>query len=108
MLFLRHLSDRLYGRENCAIEPGDTVAVWGCGPVGQFAMQSALMLGAGRAIGIDRVPERLRMAEQHSNAETINFDDVRVYDRLMEMTKGPGRTAASMRGGGRSAWKRQS
>ena len=46
---------------NCAIEPGDTVAVWGCGPVGQFAMQSAWMFGAGRVNGIDRVPECLRM-----------------------------------------------
>ena len=73
--------------ENCAIEPGDRVAVWGCGPVGQFAMQSAWMFGAGRVIGIDRVPERLRMAEHHSKAETINFDDVKVDDRLMEMTR---------------------
>jgi threonine dehydrogenase-like Zn-dependent dehydrogenase len=75
---------------NAEIEAGDTVAVWGCGPVGQFAMQSAWMLGAGRVIAIDRVPERLRMAEQHGRAETINFDDVKVYDRLMEMTGGRG------------------
>src|SRR6202011_5902097 len=76
--------------ENCGIEPGDTVAVWGCGPVGQFAIKSAWMLGAGRVIAIDTVPERLRMAEQHSKAETIDFDDVKVYDRLMEMTNGRG------------------
>jgi threonine dehydrogenase-like Zn-dependent dehydrogenase len=75
---------------NAEIEAGDTVAVWGCGPVGQFAMQSAWMLGAGRVIAIDRVPERLRMAEQHGRAETINFGDVKVYDRLMEMTGGRG------------------
>ena len=66
------------------------VLVLGCGPVGQFAMQSAWMFGAERVIGIDRVPERLRMAEQHSRAETINFDEVKVYDRLMEMTSGRG------------------
>lgn len=78
--------------ENCGIEPGDTVAVWGCGPVGQFAIQSAWMLGAGRVIAIDMVEERLRMAETHGRAETINFteDDDKVYDILMEMTNGRG------------------
>ena len=59
--------------ENADIEPGDTVAVWGCGPVGQFAIQSAWMMGAGRVIAIDRVPERLRMAREHGRAETIDF-----------------------------------
>ena len=76
--------------ENCGIEPGDTVAVWGCGPVAQFAIQSAWMFGAGRVIAIDRVPERLRMAAKHGKAETINFDEEDVYDRLQEMTKGRG------------------
>ena len=76
--------------ENADIEKGDTVAVWGCGPVGQFAIQSAWMLGAGRVVAIDRVPERLRMAQKHGKAETINFDEVTVYDKLMEMTKGRG------------------
>ena len=91
VLFLSDIFPTGYmAAENCAIEPGDTVAVWGCGPVGQFAMQSAWMFGAGRVIAIDRVPERLRMAEHHSKAETINFDDVKVYDRLMEMTNGRG------------------
>jgi threonine dehydrogenase-like Zn-dependent dehydrogenase len=75
--------------ENCAIEAGDTVAVWGCGPVGQFAIRSAWLLGAARVIAIDRVPERLRMAEA-GKAETINFDDTDVYDRLQEMTHGRG------------------
>ena len=75
--------------ENCSIEPGDTVAIWGCGPVGQFAIRSAWMLGAGRVIAIDRVPERLAMARE-GKAETINFDDVKVYDRLMELTNGRG------------------
>ncbi len=78
--------------ENCGIEPGDTVAVWGCGPVGQFAIQSAWMLGAGRVIAIDCVEERLRMAETHGKAETINFmeNKEKVYDTLMEMTAGRG------------------
>lgn len=76
--------------ENCGIESGDTVAVWGCGPVAQFAIKSAWMLGASRVIAIDRVPERLRMAATHGKAETINFDAVNVYDQLQEMTKGRG------------------
>ena len=75
--------------EQCKIDPGATVAIWGCGPVAQFAIRSAWMLGAGRVIAIDRVPERLEMAEQ-GKAETINFDKVSVYDQLMEMTKGRG------------------
>lgn len=76
--------------ENADIQKGDTVAIWGCGPVGQFAIQSAWMLGAGRVIAIDRVPERLAMAQTHGKAETINFDEVKVYDRLQEVTKGRG------------------
>ena len=76
--------------ENADIEPGDTVAVWGCGPVGQFTIQSAWLMGAGRVIAIDRVPERLRMAETKGRAETINFKEVGVYDKLMEMTNGRG------------------
>lgn len=75
---------------NADIEPGDTVAVWGCGPVGQFTIQSAWMLGAGRVIAIDTVPERLEMARTHGRAETIDFMQVGVYDQLMEMTKGRG------------------
>lgn len=76
--------------ENCQMEPGDTVAVWGCGPVGQFAIQSAWLLGAGRVIAIDAVAERLHMARQHGKAETLNFEKEDVYDRLMELTKGRG------------------
>lgn len=76
--------------ENAEIEDGDTVAVWGTGPVGQFAIQSAWMLGAGRVIAIDNVPERLKLAETAGKAETINFDDVNVYDQLQEMTNGRG------------------
>jgi len=76
--------------ENAEIEPGDTVAVWGCGPVGQFAIQSAWLFRAGRVIAIDRVPERLRMAQGPGRAETIDFETEEVYDRLMEMTDGRG------------------
>lgn len=76
--------------ENAEIEKGDTVAVWGCGPVGQFAIKCAWMFGARRVIAIDRVAERLQMAREHGQAETIDFDDVDVYDALMEMTRGRG------------------
>jgi threonine dehydrogenase-like Zn-dependent dehydrogenase len=91
VLFLSDILPTGYmAAENCAMEPGDTVAVWGCGPVGQFSIQSAWLLGAGRVIAIDRVPERLRMAEEHGKAEVLNFEEVDVYDRLMEMTRGRG------------------
>lgn len=91
VLFLSDIFPTGYmAAENCGIEKGDTVAVWGCGPVGQFAIKSAWLLGAGRVIAIDMVAERLLMAEVQGKAETINFEDVNVYDRLMEMTKGRG------------------
>jgi threonine dehydrogenase-like Zn-dependent dehydrogenase len=79
--------------KNCQMEPGDTVAVWGCGPVGQFAIQSAWMFGAGRIIAIDRLAERLQMAAEKGQAETINIDEHKFYDRLMELTgrRGPDR-----------------
>lgn len=76
--------------ENCGIQPGDVVAVFGCGPVGQFAIQSAHMLGAERVIAIDRVPERLMMAARNSNVETINYEDQDVISTLNEMTGGRG------------------
>jgi threonine dehydrogenase-like Zn-dependent dehydrogenase len=75
--------------ENCDIEPGDTVAVWGCGPVGQFSIRSALLLGAERVIAIDRFPERLQMARE-GGAETIDYMETDVYDALQEMTGGRG------------------
>ncbi|MET0444795.1 MAG: zinc-dependent alcohol dehydrogenase [Pseudorhodoplanes sp.] len=91
VLFLSDIFPTGYmAAENAEIEEGDTVAVWGCGPVGQFAIQSAWMFGAGRVIAIDNVPERLALAASKGRAEIINFDDVGVYDRLMEMTKGRG------------------
>ncbi|MDB5773307.1 MAG: fdm 4 [Burkholderia sp.] len=93
VLFLSDIFPTGYmAAENAEIEPGDTVAIWGCGPVAQFAIQSAWMLGAGRVIAIDRVPERLQMAERCGKAETINFSEIdgSVYDKLMEMTNGRG------------------
>ena len=76
--------------ENADIEPGDTVAVWGCGPVAQMCIQSCWMLGAGRVIAIDRVPERLAMAATAGRAETINFDKEDVSEQLNDMTEGRG------------------
>jgi len=76
--------------ENAEIEEGDTVAVWGCGPVGQFTLKSCRWFGAEKLIAIDDVPERLEMAKRESGAETINFDNENVYDRLMELTNGIG------------------
>jgi threonine dehydrogenase-like Zn-dependent dehydrogenase len=91
VLFLSDIFPTGYmAAENCDIEPGDTVAVWGCGPVGQFAIKSATMLGAGRVIAIDRVPERLAMAREYGKAEVIDFDKEDVYEVLQEKTKGRG------------------
>ncbi len=91
VLFLSDIFPTGYmAAENCDIEPGDTVAVWGCGPVGQFAIKSAYMLGAERVIAIDRVSERLHMAEREGKAHTLNFDDEDIFDRLTEMTGGRG------------------
>ena len=73
----------------CDIEPTDTVAVWGAGPVGQFAIRSAILLGAKQVVCIDRVPERLAMAKA-GGALTINFDEESVLDRLAELTQGKG------------------
>ncbi|PSB09037.1 glutathione-dependent formaldehyde dehydrogenase [filamentous cyanobacterium CCP2] len=75
--------------ENCDIKPGDTIAIWGCGPVGQFAIRSALMLGAERVIAIDRVPERLQMAKD-GGAEVLNFEEIDAGEALKEMTGGRG------------------
>jgi threonine dehydrogenase-like Zn-dependent dehydrogenase len=75
--------------ENCDIEEGDTVAVWGCGPVGLFAIQSALKMGAGRVIAIDHYPHRLDLARQ-LGAEVLNYKEVHVHDALVEMTGGIG------------------
>jgi threonine dehydrogenase-like Zn-dependent dehydrogenase len=75
--------------ENCNIQAGDTVAVWGCGPVGLFAIKSAVLLGASRVIAIDRFPERLRLAER-AGAEVINYEETDVLPMLNEITGGRG------------------
>jgi len=91
VLFLTDIFPTGYmAAENCDIKPGDTVAIWGCGPVGQFAIRSAYMLGADRVIAIDRVPERLQMAKEQGKAEVLNYEEVDVGEALKEMTGGRG------------------
>ncbi|NRD49546.1 MULTISPECIES: zinc-dependent alcohol dehydrogenase [Corallococcus] len=91
VLFLTDIFPTGYmAAEHCEMEKGDTVAVWGCGPVGQFAIQSAWMFGAGRVIAIDHVPERLALAKSWGKAETIDFTKQDVYETLKEMTRGRG------------------
>ncbi len=91
VLFLSDILPTGYmAAENCNIQPGDIVAVWGCGPVGQFAIKSAFLLGAERVIAIDRIPERLALAERFSGAETINFEEIDPGEALKEMTGGRG------------------
>jgi threonine dehydrogenase-like Zn-dependent dehydrogenase len=88
VLFLSDIFPTGYmAAEQCEIKPGDTIAVWGCGPVGQFAIRSAYLLGAERVVAIDRFPERLRMAEA-GGAETIDYQQADVYATLMDMTGG--------------------
>jgi threonine dehydrogenase-like Zn-dependent dehydrogenase len=76
----------------CNLRGGETVAVWGCGPVGQFAIKSAFLLGAERVIAIDTVPERLALA-QASGAITVDFKKEDIYDRIQQMTHGRGADA---------------
>ncbi len=91
VLFLSDIFPTAYmGAEMCNIQAGDTIAVWGCGPVGQLAMKSAFLLGAERVLGIDRFPERLRMAREKVGAETINYEETSVSETLKEMTGGRG------------------
>ena len=90
VLFLTDIFPTGYmAAENCNIQSGDTVAIWGAGPVGQFAIRSAFLLGAGRVISIDNIPDRLELAKQ-GGAETLNFDTVNVLQELKEMTGGRG------------------
>jgi len=91
VLFLSDILPTAYmAAENCDILPGATVAVWGCGPVGLLAIKSAYHLGAGRVIAIDRVEERLAVANEVCLAETIDFTREDVLGRLREMTGGRG------------------
>ncbi|MFW6295885.1 MAG: zinc-dependent alcohol dehydrogenase [Halothece sp.] len=90
VLFLTDIFPTGYmAAENCDIQSGDVVAVWGCGPVGQFAIRSAFMLGAERVIAIDRIPERLEMAKA-ANAEILNYEEIDPGEALKEMTGGRG------------------
>lgn len=91
VLFLSDIFPTGYmAAEACGIQPGDTIAVFGCGPVGQFAIKSAYLLGAERVIAIDRFPYRLRMARERAGADTINYEECDVFEALEEMTGGRG------------------
>ena len=91
VLFLSDILPTGYmAAEMCDIKAGDVIAVWGAGPVGQFAVASAYLLGAERVIAIDRFPYRLRMARDKAGAETINYDHTDVREALLEMTGGRG------------------
>ncbi len=91
VLFLTDIFPTGYqAAEQCEIQPGDTVAVWGCGPVGLFSIASAWMLGAGRVIAIDRFRERLRLAQSIRNTEILDYSDEDVFDELKDLTGGRG------------------
>jgi threonine dehydrogenase-like Zn-dependent dehydrogenase len=91
VLFLSDILPTGYmAAENCEIKRGDTIAIWGCGPVGQMAIKSAWLLGAERVIAIDSVAERLRMAQEVNRAEVINYENDDVFDSLKTMTGGRG------------------
>jgi len=93
VLFLSDIFPTGYmAAENCNIQEGDTIAVWGAGPVGLFAIRSAFMLGAARVIAIDTVPERLALAEQ-AGAITIDFKHDDVYETIQDLTAGRGADA---------------
>ena len=90
VLFLSDIFPTGYmAAENCDIQPGQTIAVFGCGPVGLFAIKSAFLLGAERVIAIDTVPERLALARQ-SGAETLDYTDDDLQQRILDMTNGQG------------------
>jgi len=90
VLFLSDIFPTGYmAAENCDIKQGQTVAVFGCGPVGLFAIKSAFLLGAERVIAIDTVPERLALAQQ-SGAETLDYADEDLQQRILDMTNGLG------------------
>ena len=93
MLFLSDIFPTGYmAADFCNLKGGETVAIWGCGPVGQFAIRSAFLLGAERVIAIDTVPERLALAGA-SGAMTLDFKKEDIYDRIQELTDGRGADA---------------
>lgn len=111
VLFLSDILPTGYqAAENCGIKQGDVVAVWGCGPVGQFAIRSALMLGAERVAAIDRFPERLELARAQSGVVALNYESVNIDEELREMTGGRGADACidavglEAHGAGLSGW----
>ena len=90
VLFLSDIFPTGYmAAENCNIQPGDTVLVFGCGPVGQFAIRSAFLLGAGRVIAVDTVPERMALARE-AGAETLDYTDDKLQDHILALTSGKG------------------
>jgi threonine dehydrogenase-like Zn-dependent dehydrogenase len=91
VLFLTDIFPTGYmAADMCGIQPGDVVAVWGCGPVGQFAIKSAYLLGADRVIAVDRFEYRLQMAREHGKAETIDYRHTDVQEALRDLTGGRG------------------
>lgn len=93
VLFLSDIFPTGYmAAEFCEIQGGETIAIWGCGPVGQMAIRSAFLLGAGRVIAIDTVPERLALARA-AGAETLDFREEDIYERIRDMTRGRGADA---------------
>src|SRR5690606_25978019 len=92
VLFLSDILPTGYmGAEMCNIQPGAVIAVFGCGPVGQFAIASARMLGAERVIAIDRLPYRLEIAMQKAGAtDAINYEEERLHERIQDLTGGRG------------------
>ena len=91
VLFLSDILPTGYmAAENCNIHPGDVIAIWGAGPVGQLAIKCAYLLGAERVIAIDRFDYRLRMAREQGGAETLNYEEVNVLAALKDMTGGRG------------------
>jgi threonine dehydrogenase-like Zn-dependent dehydrogenase len=93
VLFLSDIFPTGYMAANfCNIQSGDTVAIWGCGPVGQFAIRSAFLLGAGRVIAIDTVPEPMAMAKS-AGAQTLDFMKEDLYERIQDLTSGRGADA---------------
>jgi threonine dehydrogenase-like Zn-dependent dehydrogenase len=91
VLFLSDIFPTGYqAAENCHIQPGDSVAIWGCGPVGQFAIASARLFGAEHIIAIDRIPERLRLAQTQERVTVLNYQEVDVSQALRDLTGGRG------------------
>ncbi len=92
LLFLTDIFPTVYmAAENANVKPGDTVAVWGCGPVGQFCIKSAQLMGANQIIAIDNMPERLELARTKAGAtHTINYQEVNVLEALADLTAGRG------------------